>query len=81
MLKGALLAAASTFAVAFFATATTGPAAMAAAPKCKSKANQYVACTDRLTSKTRRTPKGEVNPKKWIEIDSTGQRKARGLKN
>lgn len=80
MSKGALVAAASTLAVAFFATAITGPAAMAAAPKCKSKANQYVACTDRLTSKTRRAPKGEVNPK-WIEINSTGQRKARGLKN
>ena len=43
MLKGA---AAGALAVAFLATATTA----VAAPNCKNKSSQYVACTDRLRS-------------------------------
>jgi hypothetical protein len=54
MLKGAVIAAAGVLAVAVFASAVTGPSAMAAAPKCKNKANKYVACTDKLKAKTQR---------------------------
>jgi hypothetical protein len=45
MLKGAPVVAASALVVAVFAIAASGPAAIAAAPKCLNKANQYVACT------------------------------------
>jgi hypothetical protein len=55
MLKGALIAAAGVLAVAVFATATNGPEALAAARKCKQPGtNKYVACTNKLTTKTRR---------------------------
>ena len=58
MLKGALIAAAGALAVAVFASAVTGPAVMAAAPKCKNKANPYVACTDKLKKKSPRRSSG-----------------------
>ncbi len=54
MLKVALIAAAGALAVTVLATAVTGPEAMAAAPKCKNKANKYVACTDKLKAKSPR---------------------------
>jgi hypothetical protein len=54
MLKGAVVTAASTLAVAVFAIAVTGPSAMAAGPKCKNQANKYVACTDKLKAKSSR---------------------------
>jgi hypothetical protein len=59
MFRSAFIATASALAFAVFASAVTDPAAMAAAPKCKNKANRYVACTDRLRAKTARKPKGE----------------------
>jgi hypothetical protein len=40
MLKDILVAAAGVLAVAVLATAAAGPAAMAAAPKCKTKGKQ-----------------------------------------
>jgi hypothetical protein len=52
MLKGAPVVAASALVVAVFAIADSGPAAIAAAPKCLNKANQYVACTSNLRAKT-----------------------------
>ena len=52
MLKGAPVVAASALVVAVFAIAASGPAAIAAAPKCLNKANQYVACTSNLRAKT-----------------------------
>ena len=45
MLKRGFIVAAAALAAA------TGPAAMAAAPKCLNKANKYVACTDKLKAK------------------------------
>ena len=66
MLKGAFFVAAGALAVAVFATAVTGPEAMAAAPKCKNKANKYVACTDKLRTKT-----GQKAAKdKQLDVDS-----------
>lgn len=35
-------------------SALQAPAAMAEAPKCKTKANKYVACTDKLKARTPR---------------------------
>ena len=52
MLK-ATLAVASVLAAAVFTTAGA-PAATANPPKCKNKANKYVACTDKLKTKTQR---------------------------
>ena len=51
MLKSALVA---TGALVFsaFVTAMTSSGAMAATPNCLNKANKYVACTDRLKTKT-----------------------------
>jgi hypothetical protein len=51
MLKAALVATSALVAVVF-ATAVMGPAAMAATPNCLNKANKYVACTDKLKTKT-----------------------------
>jgi hypothetical protein len=52
MLKSASVIAAGLLVIGILAIA--GPAAMAVAPKCKSKANPYVACTDKLKPNTRR---------------------------
>ena len=60
MLKGALIATVVTLAVAVVATAAPGPAAMADAPKCKNKANKYVACTDKLKA---------VSPRRAPDVD------------
>jgi len=54
MLKGILIAAGSGLAAAVLVTSLVGPAAMAAAPKCKTKANKYVACTDKLKANSPR---------------------------
>jgi hypothetical protein len=51
MLKTAL-AATGTLVLSAFVTAATGSVAMAATPNCLNKANKYVACTDRLKTKT-----------------------------
>jgi hypothetical protein len=59
MLKLALIAAGA-FAVAVFATAATGPEAMAAAPKCLNKANKYVACTDKLATRKPRAQEAKL---------------------
>jgi hypothetical protein len=56
MLKAAL-AVASALAVAIFSTAVS-PAAMANPPKCKNKANKYVACTDKLKTSAQRQSGG-----------------------
>jgi hypothetical protein len=52
MFKYAPVVAACALVVAVFAIAASGPAAIAAAPKCLNKANQYVACTSNLRAKT-----------------------------
>jgi hypothetical protein len=51
MLKAALVTTAAFVTVAF-AAAMSGSPAMAATPNCLTKANKYVACTDRLKTKT-----------------------------
>jgi hypothetical protein len=68
MLKRALIVAAGTLAIAVFTTAATGPEAMAAAPKCKNKANKYVACTDKL----RATPARKTAKGKQLDVESWG---------
>jgi len=54
MLKIALITTAGALAVAVFASAAAVPTAMADAPKCKNKANKYVACTDKLRARSPR---------------------------
>ena len=77
MLKGAFIAAACALAVV--ATAVTGPAAMAAAPKCKNKANKYVACIDKLKAKTERKKGVDYLPKiEGIKGESTDKDARRG---
>jgi len=61
MLKGALIATA----LAVVAIAQ-GPTAMADAPKCKNKANKYVACTGMLKSKTPPRRKGDVDGRDFL---------------
>lgn len=56
MLKGALFIAAGAFAVALLATAVTGPAAMAADPKCKDK---NAACAAKPATKRPKKEKEE----------------------
>ena len=51
MLKAALVTTSAFIAVAFV-TAMSGSPAMAVTPNCLTKANKYVACTDRLKTKT-----------------------------
>jgi hypothetical protein len=51
MLKAALVATGA-LVLSAFVTATTGSVAMAVTPNCLNKANKYVACTDRLKTKT-----------------------------
>jgi hypothetical protein len=51
MLKSALVATGA-LVLSAFVTAATGSAAMAVTPNCLNKANKYVACTDRLKTKT-----------------------------
>ena len=56
-MRNATLAVASALAVAVFTTAVS-PAAMANPPKCKNKANKYVACTDKLNTNAQRKSGG-----------------------
>ena len=58
MLKCPPLIAAGVFVIAVIAIAASGPAAIAAGPKCKTNANPYVACTDRLKAKTQHRRSG-----------------------
>ena len=60
MLKCAPLVAAGALVVAVMAIAVSGPAATAPAPNCKTKANPYVACTDKLKAKTVRKRGADV---------------------
>jgi hypothetical protein len=49
------------------APALTVPQATAAAPKCKTKVNKYVACTDKLKAKShRRTSDGDVDGRDFL---------------
>jgi hypothetical protein len=57
MLKMVLVAA-GVLAATVVTAALPTPAAMAEAPKCKTKANKYVACTDRLRAKAPRKKAG-----------------------
>jgi hypothetical protein len=61
MLKGAAIIAAGVLVIAVLAIAASG-SAIAVAPKCKNKANQYVACTDRLRSTPQRTRRLQPKP-------------------
>jgi hypothetical protein len=61
MLKGAAVIAAGVLVIAVLAIASSG-SAIAATPKCKSKSNQYVACTDRLRSAPPRTRRLQPKP-------------------
>ena len=54
MMKGASVISAGVLVMGILAIAVSGPTAMAVAPKCKDKANPYVACTDKLKPNTRR---------------------------
>ena len=79
MLKGAFIAAAGTLAVAVFATAVAGPAAIAAAPKCKNKWHKYVACIDKLKTKTTQQAALDYLPKiEGIKGESTDKDARRG---
>jgi hypothetical protein len=51
MLKSALFATGA-LALSALVTAATGSVAMAVTPNCLNKANKYVACTDKLKTKT-----------------------------
>jgi hypothetical protein len=51
MLKSALVATGA-LVLSAFVTATTGSMANAVTPNCLNKANKYVACTDKLKTKT-----------------------------
>jgi hypothetical protein len=51
MLKAALVVTGS-LVLSAFVTAATGSMAKAVTPNCLNKANKYVACTDRLKTKT-----------------------------
>jgi hypothetical protein len=79
MLKGASVIAGGALVVAVMAIAVSGPAATAAAPDCKNKANPYVACTGRLKAKTVRKRSGFD---RFLEIGSikgeTEDRRRRG---
>jgi len=52
MLRAAPAVAAGALVAGVFAIAVTGPAAIAAATKCLTKANRVVACTDQLRNNT-----------------------------
>jgi hypothetical protein len=56
MLRKLLVATAAlgTFGVIIASPGVVAPRALAAGPKCLNKANKYVACTDKLASKTQR---------------------------
>jgi hypothetical protein len=60
MVKAAPFVAAGALVVAVMAIAVSGPAATAPAANCKSKTNQYVACTDRFKAKTVRKRGADV---------------------
>lgn len=62
MLKSAIVATALAIAAV---AATQVPPALADAPKCKNKANKYVACTDKLKANTPRR-KGDVDGRDFL---------------
>ncbi len=74
MLKGTLIAAAGAFVAAVLAASLTGPPAIAEAPKCKNKANKYVACTDKLKESPRRSSAGR-DFLTWQRGDPPAQKK------
>lgn len=60
------LAAAALIAAIVTAPTLQAPAAMAETPKCKTKANKHVACTDKLKANTARKQAKD----KWIHVES-----------
>jgi hypothetical protein len=61
MLKGAAVIATGVLVIAVLVIASSGPAT-ANVPKCKNKANPYVACTDRLKNAPPRTRRLQPKP-------------------
>jgi hypothetical protein len=58
MLRKLLLAAAALGTLGLIVTPAVTHQALAEAPKCKNKANKYVACTDKLKAKAPRRKSG-----------------------
>jgi hypothetical protein len=77
MLKGASVIAASVLVIAVLTIAAAGPAAIAAAPKCLNKANQYVACTSNLRAKTQPQRRGFDSFSKFGDIQGESDSRRR----
>jgi hypothetical protein len=77
MLKAAPVVAACALVVAVFAIAASGSAAMAGAPKCLNKANQYVACTSNLRAKTQPQRPGSDRFSKFGDIQGESDSRRR----
>ena len=73
-------AAVATAAMLAAAPALVAPQALAATPKCKNKANKYVACTDKLKAKTQRKKAGHDGFAKIgsIQGETEDKRRRRG---
>lgn len=75
MSKQTFIGLASLAASALFTLAPAAPEAMAETPKCKDRANKYVACTDDRQAKA---PRRNAKEKEgWIELQSYGHGRKR----